>query len=112
MLGALPVHFGRDIIEECRQSASKSRTAAEWLSFYFQSVKFTPTGLEVDFPERPAWWVKIDGGALEPRRQARLNFPEKRSSWGNLHCFRSRSHPWTGGILSSLSSYPGMDCQS
>jgi len=75
MLAALPVHFGRDIIEECRQSASKPHTAAEWLNFYFRSVKSTPTGLEVDFPERPSRWMKIDGGELErvPPGQIRLS---------------------------------------
>lgn len=88
MRAALPVHFGRDIIEECRQSASKSRTAAEWLSFYFRSVKFTPTGLEVDFPERPAWWVKIDGGALEPRPSGPVKFSRKAEFLGQFTLFQ------------------------
>lgn len=88
MLAALPVHFGRDIIEECRQSASKSRTAAEWLSFYFRSVKCTPTGLEVDFPERPAWWVKIDGGALKPRPSGPVKFSRKAEFQGQFTLFQ------------------------
>ncbi|WP_153811178.1 hypothetical protein [Terrimicrobium sacchariphilum] len=88
MLAALPVHFGRDIIEECKQSASKSRTAAEWLSFYFRSVKLTQTGLEVDFPERPAWWVKIDGGALERIPSGPVKFSRKAEFLGQFTLFQ------------------------
>lgn len=88
MLAALPVHFGRDIIEECRQSAGKPRTAAEWLSFYFRSVKLTPTGLEVDFPERPAWWVKIDGGALDRVPSGQIRFSRKAEFLGQFARFQ------------------------
>ncbi|PTX93631.1 hypothetical protein DB345_18715 [Spartobacteria bacterium LR76] len=96
MLAALPVHFGRDIIEECRQSASKSRTAAEWLNFYFRSVKLIPTGLEVDFPERPAWWVKIDGGALDRIPSGPIKFSRKAEFLGQFTLFQISLVSWDG----------------
>ncbi len=96
MLAALPVHFGRDIIEECRQSANKPRTAAEWLNFYFRGLKRTPTGLEVDFPERPAWWVKIDGGALEPRPSGPVKFSRKAEFLGQFTQFQILLVPLDG----------------
>ncbi len=88
MLAALPAHFGRDIIKECNQSASKPRTAAEWLSFYFQSMKFTPTGLELGVPERPGWWVKIDGGELERVPSGQIRLSRKAEFLGKFAYFR------------------------
>jgi len=88
MLAAIPAHFGRDIIDECTQSASKQRTAAEWLSFYFQNVKSTPTGLELDVPERPGWWVTIDGGTLERVPPGQIRLSRKAEFLGKFAYFR------------------------
>lgn len=88
ILAALPVHFGRDIIEECQQSASKSRTAEEWLSFYFRSVKLTPTGLEVELPEKPGWWVTIDDGAERRIASGQITFSRKAKFQGQFARFQ------------------------
>ncbi len=110
MLAALPVHFGRDIIEECQQSANRSRAAAEWLSFYFRNVKLTSTGMEVQLPERPGWWVTIDDGVERRIASGEIRFSRKAKFQGSLRGFRFPSYQWTVGILSSLNPCTGMDC--